>query len=58
MTQDRALLNSAAQKGLSMAFCADHTGAVTVADAVAPYRDQIALMATVVFETISACGEV
>lgn len=58
MTQDGTLLNSAVQKGLSMAFCADQTGAVTVADAGAPYRDQIGLMATVIFETISACGEV
>ncbi len=58
MTQDRAILNGVVQKGLSMAFCADQAGSVTVSDAAAPYRDQIALMATVIFETISACGEV
>jgi hypothetical protein len=55
---DRTILNNAVQKGLPMPFSATMSGVTLVADAAAAYQEQIVQMATVIFETISAVGEV
>jgi hypothetical protein len=55
---DRATLNSMVAKGLPMPFSVTMSGVTLVADATAAYKEQIVQMATVVFETIRALGEV
>ncbi len=55
---ERAVLNDAVAKGLPMPFSATPSGVTLVADAAAAYQEQIVQMATVIFETISAVGEV
>lgn len=55
---DKNTLNSAVSQGLPMPFAASVSGETIVADAAAVYQEQIAQMAMVIFETISALGEV
>ena len=55
---DRVTLNSAVAKGLPMPFSVTMSGVTLVADAAAAYQEQIVQMATVIFETIRALGEV
>lgn len=55
---DRAVLNNAVAKGLPMPFSVTTSGVTLVADTASAYREQIPQIATVVFETIGALGEV
>ena len=55
---DQDALNNIASKGLPMPFSVDKSGAACVADATTAYKEQIAQAALVIFETISALGEV
>ncbi|MBE0433117.1 hypothetical protein IBX73_06595 [candidate division WOR-3 bacterium] len=55
---DKETLNGAAAKGLPMPFSATASGVVLEADPAAAYHEQIAQMATVIFETLEAVGEV
>jgi hypothetical protein len=55
---DKAILNDAVAKGLPMPFSATMSGDTIVADVATVYQEQIVQMATVIFETISAVGEV
>ena len=55
---DEDALNKFAAKGLPMPFSVSKTRETLVSDAVAVYKEQIAQMALVVFETISTLGEV
>ncbi|MCK4940837.1 hypothetical protein KAS45_01980 [candidate division WOR-3 bacterium] len=55
---DLDTLNSAVAKGLPMPFAVEKSGATLVSDEAAVYKEQIAQMATVIFETINALGEV
>ena len=55
---EKAVLNSAAEKGLPMPFAASISGDALASDAAVAYREQIAQMAMVIFETMKALGEV
>ena len=55
---DLDTLNSAVAKGLPMPFAVEKSGATLVSNEAAVYKEQIVQMATVIFETISALGEV
>lgn len=55
---DLETLNKAVTKGLPMPFSAEKSGATLVSNAADVYKQQIAQMATVIFETINALGEV
>jgi hypothetical protein len=51
-------LNNAVAKGLPMPFSVEKSGATLVSNEAAVYKEKIAQMATVIFETINALGEV
>lgn len=55
---DLDTLNSAVAKGLPMPFAVEKSGATLVSNEAAVYKEQIVQMATVIFETIRALGEV
>ena len=55
---DQDALNKIASKGLPMPFSVEKSGATRVSDATTVYKEQIAQAALVIFETISALGEV
>jgi hypothetical protein len=55
---DLKTLNDAVTKGLPMPFAVTKSGETLVADATASYKDKLAQVALVIFETISALGEV
>jgi hypothetical protein len=55
---DLKALNDAVAKGLPMPFAVAKSGEVLVADATASYQEKLAQVALVIFETISALGEV
>jgi hypothetical protein len=55
---DQDALNKIVSKGLPMPFSIDRSGATLVADATMVYKEQLAQAALVIFETISALGEV
>jgi len=55
---DQDALNKIVSKGLPMPFSIDRSGATLVADATVVYKEQLAQAALVIFETISALGEV
>jgi len=55
---DQDALNKIASKGLPMPFSVDRSGATLVADSTMAYKEQLSQAALVIFETISALGEV
>lgn len=55
---DKESLNSAVSQGLQMPFAASISGETHVADSAAAYREQIAQMAMVIFETMNTLGEI
>jgi len=55
---EKAVLNSAVEKGLPMPFAASISGDALASDAAVAYREQIGQMAMVIFETLKALGEV
>jgi hypothetical protein len=55
---DLDTLNKAVTKGLPMPFSVEKSGATLVSNEADAYKEQITQMATVVFETINAIGEV
>lgn len=55
---DKEILNHAAARGLPMPFSATVSGVVLEADQAAAFHERIAQMATVIFETLEAVGEV
>ena len=58
MDVDLKALNDAVAKGLPMPFAVAKSGEALVADATASYKEKLAQVALVIFETISALGEV
>lgn len=58
MNMDKETLNAAAANGLPMPFSATPSGVVLAADQAVAYGEQISQMATVIFETLRAVGEV
>lgn len=57
MSMEKETLNAAAVDGLPMPFSATASGVVRAADQAVAYEEQIAQMATVIFETLKAVGE-
>jgi hypothetical protein len=55
---DQEILNNAVSKGLPMPFAITKAGATVVAEPTAAYKEQLAQIALVIFETIGALGEV
>jgi hypothetical protein len=55
---DLDALNNAVAKGLPMPFAVEKAGATLVSSEADAYKEQISQMATVIFETINALGEV
>jgi hypothetical protein len=55
---DQDALNHAVTKGLPMPFALTKSGTTLVANATAEYKENLAQTALVIFETISALGEV
>ena len=55
---DLKALNSAVTKGLPMPFAAAKSGEILVAEATTSYKEELGQVALLIFETISALGEV
>ena len=58
MSVDKEVLNKAVDKGLPMPFAITKAGETLVADTASDYAAKLAQVAMVIFETISALGEV
>lgn len=55
---DKEILDTAVAKGLPMPFAVMKSGPTFVAEATVDYKDKLAQVALVIFETISALGEI
>ena len=58
MDVDQKTLNDVVTKGLPMPFAVTKSGETLVAEATASYKEKLAQVALVIFETIDALGEI